>query len=230
MKTCRVCEEQKPIERFHRDKDKRDGRCSICKPCASMRAKAYYAGNADVIRERSARWHRDNPERKSVQSRQWVANNAAKSRAIKKKWQDANKERHNATTRKWAALNKERRAQVRAAWRAANAARIAATNAAWSRNNPGKRLAHKAARRAKERFATPAWANHFFIEEIYGLAALRSKITGVKWQVDHIVPLVSPLVCGLHVENNLQVIPAMINQSKNNRHWPNMPGGEHGAR
>jgi len=30
-------------------------------------------------------------------------------------------------------------------------------------------------------------------------------------------------VCGLHVEHNLQVIPRSVNQSKNNRRWPDMP-------
>ena len=41
--------------------------------------------------------------------------------------------------------------------------------------------------------------------------------------VDHIVPLQSPLVCGLHVHDNLRVILAVDNASKANRHWPDMP-------
>jgi 5-methylcytosine-specific restriction endonuclease McrA len=45
----------------------------------------------------------------------------------------------------------------------------------------------------------------------------------VKHEVDHIVPLKSPLVCGLHVEHNLQVIPATQNRRKHNRVWPDMP-------
>jgi hypothetical protein len=70
--------------------------------------------------------------------------------------------------------------------------------------------------------ATPAWANHFFIEEAYDLAQRRTKSTGIKWHVDHIVPLRSKRVCGLHVENNLQVIPARTNLEKGNRVWPSM--------
>ena len=67
---------------------------------------------------------------------------------------------------------------------------------------------------------SPKWANEFFIEEAYRLAAMRTKMLGYKWHVDHIVPLKSKLVCGLHVENNLRVIPAKDNLIKGNRSWP----------
>ena len=83
-----------------------------------------------------------------------------------------------------------------------------------------------AERYARKTKSTPHWANKFFIEEIYDLALRRSKLKSgghSKWHVDHIVPLKSDLVCGLHVHNNLQVIPSVHNLSKGNRHWPDMP-------
>ena len=76
---------------------------------------------------------------------------------------------------------------------------------------------------ARRKQAMPAWANEFFIEEIYDLARLRTKYLGIKHSVDHIVPMTSRLVCGLHVEHNLRVIPHVQNISKLNRHWPGMP-------
>lgn len=84
--------------------------------------------------------------------------------------------------------------------------------------------ADTAKRHAAKMRAIPAWANKFFIEEIYVLSALRTAMFGFQWHVDHIVPLQSELVCGLHTEANLRVIPWIDNVRKHNRHWPDMPG------
>jgi hypothetical protein len=54
-------------------------------------------------------------------------------------------------------------------------------------------------------------------QEAYHLAQLREKITGIKWHVDHIIPLNGKSVCGLHTWNNLAVIPAVVNLSKGNK-------------
>lgn len=92
----------------------------------------------------------------------------------------------------------------------------------WRHINPEKATAMIARRRSKKIKATPKWVNDFFIKEIYHLAAIRTRMLGFKWHVDHVVPLQSKSVCGLHVHNNLQVIPASQNQSKGNRSWPDM--------
>jgi hypothetical protein len=94
---------------------------------------------------------------------------------------------------------------------------------AWQRAHPEQHASHEARRRADTLSATPSWANRFFIAEAYDLAKRRTLATGIKWHVDHIVPLRSPLVCGLHVEHNLAVIPAPTNIIKGNRVWPDMP-------
>ena len=64
--------------------------------------------------------------------------------------------------------------------------------------------------------ATPRWADPRAIREFY-----RAAPDG--HDVDHIVPLVSQHVCGLHCEANLQYLPSALNQSKRNFWWPDMP-------
>ena len=44
--------------------------------------------------------------------------------------------------------------------------------------------------------------------------------TGVVHHVDHEMPLVHPLVSGLHVPANLQVIPGSMNRKKSNLFVP----------
>jgi hypothetical protein len=77
-----------------------------------------------------------------------------------------------------------------------------------------------AAARAREKHikrATPAWADLKAIEQFYVEADRLTKLTGVKNHVDHIYPLVSDVMCGLHVGLNLQVIPAAVNLRKSNK-------------
>jgi hypothetical protein len=104
-----------------------------------------------------------------------------------------------------------------------NKTSIRIRSAAWYRAHPEFVAAKQAKRRSSAIQATPAWANDFFIKEAYALARLRTKIFGFKWHVDHIVPLNSGTVCGLHVEHNLQVIPGSSNLVKSNRFWPHQP-------
>ena len=65
----------------------------------------------------------------------------------------------------------------------------------------------------------PAWADVDEIKVFYQAAAVR-RSAGFKCEVDHIVPLRSPYVCGLHVPAHLQLLESRSNKAKGNRHWP----------
>ena len=63
---------------------------------------------------------------------------------------------------------------------------------------------------------TPAWADLEQIKAFYRLAAAFSKLY-VPHHVDHILPLNGDTVSGLHVAENLRVIPARDNLLKGSR-------------
>jgi hypothetical protein len=80
--------------------------------------------------------------------------------------------------------------------------------------------ANDAKRHAAKMHRTPTWLTAddlWMIEQAYDLAALRTKLFGFSWHVDHVLPLQGKKVSGLHVPNNLQVIPWLDNVSKSNK-------------
>ncbi len=83
--------------------------------------------------------------------------------------------------------------------------------------------AEERSRACQQRVATPRWSERTLIERVYRETAMLSERCGVSFHVDHVVPIKSKLVCGLHVHANLQVLDAPTNISKGNRHWPDMP-------
>jgi hypothetical protein len=67
---------------------------------------------------------------------------------------------------------------------------------------------------------TPAWLTEddlWAIAEAYDLAALRTQMLGVQFHVDHIIPLRGKKVSGLHVPQNIRVIPGIENMRKTNK-------------
>lgn len=108
--------------------------------------------------------------------------------------------------------NKEKRRQ----WKEANKERIAAKNSAYHKKFAAEQRERIAARRAGLRTATPKWANRNAMAIIYRQAKSISFMLGIEFHVDHVIPLKGKRVCGLHVENNLQIVPAAQNLRKSN--------------
>ena len=71
-------------------------------------------------------------------------------------------------------------------------------------------------RRKKRDKSLPPWADKKAIRAIYFEARRLTASTGIKYEVDHIIPSNHPLVCGLHVETNLQIITEFENITKSN--------------
>ena len=132
---------------------------------------------------------------------------------------------------------------VKKAWTEKNAASVRASQDAYKIRDRARHLKQKAEYakrhsatyrayganyRAVKLNATVPYEefNAFAIKELYDLRRLRSNLLGITFHVDHIVPLVSDKVCGLHTFANMQLLEGRANKSKGNRVWPHMPGEE----
>jgi len=105
-------------------------------------------------------------------------------------------------------------------WRKRNPERVKEVVRSWDQRNRDKRNALNARYRASKLNATPLWLTEehlTMIQDIYSKCKILSRTTGVPHCVDHIVPLRSTIVCGLHVPWNLQILTAEENNAKNNK-------------
>jgi hypothetical protein len=160
------------------------------------------------------------PECRIEYKRNWDKENREQNQKLKQKWHEANRERNLAAMRKRHADNPMRGREQARKWERDNLERSRQLHRQWIKANRGKVNANTAKRRAAKKQAIAAWANHNEIKEIYKECARLTKETGVKHQVDHIYPLQNKYMCGLHVENNLQILSATENTIKSNKFWP----------
>jgi len=145
------------------------------------------------------------PECRHKSARRWDNANREKKRANSLKWQIKNPERSRKNKRKHYLNNLERMRELRRKWRTTHV---------------NETSMHNAKRRAAKKQAIAAWGDENSIKEFYVKRTELTKLTGIQHHVDHIYPLTSDWVCGLHVENNLQILTEAENITKGNRVWP----------
>lgn len=142
-----------------------------------------------------------------------------------KAWHAANRDYSIAQKAAYNHANKDRVSAYAKEWRTKNAERSKAIAAIWTINNRDKKRAATAGRRAAKMRAMPPWANMADIQKFYACALRVTQQTGIKANVDHIVPLQSDLVCGLHCAANLTIVTEALNKRKGNLWWPDMADG-----
>ena len=186
-KTCTKCKEEKDFSEYYKDKAHKDGVRSSCKACCSSAAKKYY--RSDKGQTTLAEYNKSDARKLSLAR----YSSSDKGKAIKKKY---------SLTEKGRVAKTRHRKRVRS-----------------TAEGKARHLYHQRQREARKINATPPWLNEKHqsaIKEVYSLSAKRTESTGIEWHVDHIIPLRSKSVSGLHVPWNLQVITATENIKKSN--------------
>jgi 5-methylcytosine-specific restriction endonuclease McrA len=172
------------------------------------------------MRATMARWRESNNEKEDARRRELYRLNGPGD--AKRAWTAANKDKVAAYSRAHFDRNREEKLGKLLAWRDADPARAKALSKAWFAKNPEKYTAYMAKHRAKVALAVPLWVDWKAIDKIYYQAKKLTKKTGIEHQVDHIVPLNHPDVCGLHVPWNLQILTKAENLAKSNKFTPSL--------
>lgn len=194
MKNCSKCLEVKPATEFYKDSRSADGFRSDCKVCVRKRSISYFKRNRIAQTRRMQSYNRQ----------QYLSR----------------RDEILARNRAWAEAHPESSRRRSLAWRARNLEGAREADRQKARDNPGAATAKAMRRHAAKLNATPSWLtaeDHELMRFLYEEAAQMSKDLGIKFHVDHIVPLRGKTVRGPHAPWNLRIIAASRNLSKGNR-------------
>lgn len=154
-----------------------------------------------------------------------------KQRSNKDGFRSACKECRVVESRKFYKNNEEKIKERVNNYRLSNLESIASKKSIYSKKNKDRVRARKvkwvnqnrdtvnncnARRRAIKLLARPVWAEEDKIAVLYEKAKWLESLTGLKYHVDHIIPLNHPEICGLHVWANLQILTESDNCRKGN--------------
>jgi len=207
-KVCSTCVNEKSITEYGRNWKSKDGYLNRCKSC-----------NKEI----SSNLKNTNPEmyeRSLERARQYKKGNKEQIDAVMSVWREENKGSVAVYNKAKYNANPELHRDRAKVYRQNNPEKVKQSHDKWVENNPVAYRALKnkghAKRKAIRKNAMPVWADKKAIATFYTEASKRSA-SGTQYHVDHIIPLLGKNVCGLHVENNLQVITAEENIRKNNK-------------
>lgn len=203
MKICKCCKKELPFSDFYKSTKAKDGYRGKCKTCYCQETNAYYHKNPDKYRKYKG-VKITLAERREQNMRLY----GQLTKPYKDKRIRPYDEKRKEICKRYYLNNKEKSLE---------------SGRRWANNNPEKIREKTARRRAARKNAIPSWYGEldvFVIKEAELLRIKREELTGVKWHIDHVVPLQNSKVCGLHCAYNLAVIPAVENQRKLNSFDP----------
>ena len=161
------------------------------------------------------KYYEANKEKMKATYKRYRAQNKTKI----KEYYEANKEKMKATSKRYRAQNKTKIKAREREYYEANKERKKESIKKYYEKNKEAYYVKAAKRRAQHKKATPAW----YKQERDKVILIYAKARKFGFHVDHIVPLRSKKVCGLHTWANLQLLAPEVNTAKGNYNWPDMP-------
>lgn len=216
MKNCTKCNLEKELVLFSKNKNTKDGLFAHCKDCVKLK----YIEEKPERSEKAKEWWVKNKENQKDKRKKYRESNREKLTESRRKYQKKTKIKQAEYSRNWRKRNPERAKEVFNKWAKANPDKVKANNKNYAIKYRAK-VCEKANRRyAKKLNAMPKWLTKEHInqiKEIYEECARQTAETGVEYNVDHIIPLQSDFICGLHVPWNLRIITKIENVKKGNK-------------
>lgn len=162
-----------------------------------------------------ADWGMRNAQRVIELRLRFEANNPESLAAAKRRYREANREKLRDANRRYYQENRKDILRKGAEIKSRNYAQVAERMRRYNEENRGRVAALAAKYRAAKLKATPTWADLEAMRLIYERASAEGM------EVDHEIPLQGKLVCGLHVPNNLRILPRSENRKKSAKFDPN---------
>lgn len=214
-KTCKNCEQRKPIGDYYVRRGKPQARC---KACVIAQNKAYGDSHPEVRRGISRRWREKNPEAVRARNVAYYQEHRESNNERVNRWRVENREAWLQLQAKWRDDDERRKdARTRTArWRDENPDRVAE----WVAANHDRLLEHSSRRRARQR-ATQV--GRIDLEALWVASAGACGLCGedvdrslkypdpLSRSLDHVIPLARG---GAHSQDNLQWTHLVCNVRK----------------
>lgn len=191
MRVCSECQESLLETTFNKRKASPDGLAYRCRNCDNKASAKWRNGNPEQSAKLKALAYQRRKDHYDSRNKIWVSENKQKRLTISKNYYSSNVKVHGDRVRQWRIENPNAVNEMRMRY-------------VCSKLN-----------------ATPHWLTKDHISQMrvmYGHAIDCYRVSGQRYQVDHIVPLQGENVCGLNVPWNLQILPSDMNTKKANRY------------
>ena len=203
----------------------------------------YYLANRERLLAKQKKYAQENKDMLSAYWKEYRQKNkekiSARDKEYKKEYKEKNKKKIAERAKEYRARTVQKRKEYNSEWYAnidkemrevrrkrtkqdywKHREKRIEVSKQYAKKNRDKCAALQNERRCRKIRATPIW----FKKEIKKVQLVYKKARDLGFEVDHIVPINSKKVSGLHTWANLQLLDTSLNSSKGNRYWPDMPG------